>query len=960
MLPLPFQALNMSTRLPLLKRIHLLFALLATVWTVVAWQGVHVYMQQRTSALLSANARNLNNNATALGQAMKERLSHFALMPNVLARQQNLQEAAVNHTLEGSFQVDARILKQGWDAQKDLQVLNQSLRKSSQSFGVDLVFLLNAKGYCIASSNSYSDDSLIGTHYDDRQYFWDAMADHLGTQFLVGRKTGIPGLFFSMPVKFDRKIQGVLVIKADITRLAPMLSPYEAFITDQNGVVILASQPSLLSHVLPDSAFHTLSTSDRTLMYKATDLPRLPLNTLPDRLDGHTLYSLHQTSSLRSTQDTTTNVLLSTQNLPIGNLKLHILEPVTEAMRINQEAPYIIAAVILSGYFLLALAYLILVSLERMRTMEKSARQETQGLQGLLQAREAQLNSIVDHLPLMVVARDANTGMILRANPATQTVLQLDAPLVAGQAYDAELAPGLAYFLNNPHAHALGIEPGSAPSPHEQTVLINDQPRVLRAQTVSITEHKNHTGELLIDLVEDVTEARKSEAEIHRLAFVDTLTSLPNRTAFFKALQETLDHSHQNGSYGALLLSDLDGFKLVNERLGHLAGDQILTELSTRFQQIQSQTMMPCFVARLASDEFITILDSAVSTQQLIMDLSSEFGRTLLRQITLPYLIDGHPLHMTASIGITLFGPHLENDPNELLKETVAAMYEAKLSHRGGIHFFDEKIRQALNARTDLGNSLLSAVRSEKFQQLYQPQFNAQGQVVGVEALIRWNDETRGQVSPAVFIPLAESMHIVVDIDRWVLKTACETARLWADDPVLKNTPISINISAEYFSLDDFVDEVLAAMTAHQVRPDQLMIELTEGTIIEDTKRNQQNLERLKSIGLKVSIDDFGTGNSSLSYMQRFAIDQIKIDQSFVRDMIDDPRSLAIIEFIIKLARTLGYQTLAEGVETQAQYTKLIESGCNEFQGFLLSAPLSRQDCADFIMRNREHKMKSP
>lgn len=390
----------------------------------------------------------------------------------------------------------------------------------------------------------------------------------------------------------------------------------------------------------------------------------------------------------------------------------------------------------------------------------------------------------------------------------------------------------------------------------------------------------------------------------------------------------------------------MDGLKLINDRLGHAAGDAILVELGARLR-LCGET--DCYVARLASDEFVLIFEPRTDTVEAVVLAVNEFGIHLQNRITAPYLVSGHTVHITGSIGVTLFGAGLSDTPEALLREVDAAMYEAKQSHRGGIHFFDEQIRKALEARADLGNRLLRALRANEFVQVYQPQFDQQGRVAGVEALVRWHDEVLGNVSPATFIPLAETLHIVTDIDRWVLDRACQTAALWAKDAALSQVPISVNVSGEFFTMKSFVNEVTQTMSRHGTRPEQLMIELTEGTLISESEQNQLNIDQLHRLGIKVAIDDFGTGNSSLSYMKRFTVDQLKIDQSFVRDMLNDERSFAIVQFIINLAHALNYHTLAEGVESTAQHEKLRELGCTLFQGYLFSKPLPLAECESFI-----------
>jgi len=248
-----------------------------------------------------------------------------------------------------------------------------------------------------------------------------------------------------------------------------------------------------------------------------------------------------------------------------------------------------------------------------------------------------------------------------------------------------------------------------------------------------------------------------------------------------------------------------------------------------------------------------------------------------------------------------------------------------------------------------MANRLRGALQENNFIQLYQPQVDHNGRVIGVEALLRWHDPKLGHISPAVFIPLAESMHLIADIDRWVLKQACRVAAACKNDPVLSKVVISVNVSSEFFSQDHFVDLVNDYLLQAGAQPAQIMIEITEGTVVEDTEANISKIKALHDAGLGIAIDDFGTGNSSLAYLRRFDVDQIKIDQRFVNDMIQDERSLAITTFIIQLAHELGYETLAEGVEIEAQRARLESLGCTLLQGFLFSKALPLIECETYI-----------
>lgn len=925
------------------------FALLVIVWTIVAWFGVRHYTEERVSALLEADARRLEDDVSALEHAINTRLEHFATLPVLIAQQPAIAEALAHEALPAGLADDEPARREHWSARPDLKRLNEQLRGLAANLKLDAVFVLDDKGYCIASSNAATPESFIGTQYADRQYFTAALAGNPASQYAVGRKTNMPGLFFAVPMtpgEAGGQPPGVLVIKADIPTLAPLLISYDAFLTDSHGVVVLSSQPAWVSHIMPGGDFEQLRPEERQRLYKQATLPPLAREPLPADGNNPPMFSIEHAPHGDHVADLKPLTAIGVHRaLPVGGLALHVFQPVTNALHARQEAPFITLISVLAGYFVLSLLYQAAAYITRMRASEAASTMQRQSLEDSLAEREQLLNTIINHLPQMVVARDARSGVILRSNPAAQTILQREQPLASGEPYAAQLAANIAEFLSPSAADAAQV--AAAGEFREQTVDIGQHPRTLRAQTVAVREKAGTSDALLIDLVEDVTESREREREISRLAFVDSLTNLPNRAAFLVRLRDSIDEASRRGRFNALLLTDIDGFKLINDRLGHAAGDQILSELATRLAREAAQ---PCFVARLSSDEFVLILEADAGSAAQATEAATRFGGAVLERITAPYLINGHTLHLSASLGVTVFGPGLADNPGELLKETDAAMYEAKHSHRGGIHFFDEQVHKALDERSELSNRLLNALRSNNFQQFYQPQLDTTGRVVGVEALLRWQDAILGNVPPGVFIPLAEKLHIIVGIDRWVLHRACQTAGRWRHHEVLGKITISINVSAEFFGIDGFVDEVVSALSVNDALPRQLKIELTEGTIIEENERNQSCIEQLRAMGVTIAIDDFGTGNSSLSYLRRFTVDQIKIDQSFVANMLTEANSLAITSFVISLSRALKYQTLAEGVETQEQYAKLRELGCEYFQGYLFSRPAPLPECTDYIL----------
>lgn len=907
-------------------------AFLILLWLAISWAGSGWYADRKTADLLAEETVSLESESLALFQAFEERLAYLSSLPALIGRLPLVMKAVERYSHPGAIRQAEPDPMTYWSTRPDLEDLNTRLLQLANELRVDVIFVLNAEGYCIAASNSNTPGSIVGTLLTDRHYYQAAIAGENAHQYAVGRKTNVPGLFYSAPIMLGKEAHGVLVVKLDIPNFQGLLAPYHAFLTDNHDVIVLSSLPDLLQHKLAGARFDRLSNAERQFQYKRSEYPTL--NLAP--------WSPNASELLHRLNDIPQPVLVTERNIPGGDLVMHVYQTLPEIATIQRERLVFAVISALAGLSTLGLIYQLVLYLIRLRQSKTHAEAESERLHASLSEREQQLETILEHLPLMVVARNPATGAVLSSNPATQNVLGLPEPLTAEQSYEKSLSPELAHFLTATDKLAAYAHDGDTP----RELQLSD--KVLLAQTVAARDLSGQPR-LLIDLVEDITQRRRNEDEIRRLAFVDTLTGLNNRTAFKRHLDATVTQAVSNGVYGSMILVDLDAFKQINDRFGHSLGDELLRELAHR---LAAEASNEVFLARLASDEFVIVIDSRSTTREDAAHTATRIANALFRRITQPYLLEHHTLHVTASLGVALFGPGRADTSDLLLIQTDAAMYEAKRRQRGTIQFFDENTQKYLNDQADMANRLRGALSQNDFHQYYQPQVNHAGRVVGVEALLRWHDPKLGDISPSAFIPLAESLHLIVDIDRWVLRQACRVAGTWRKDPLLGKVAISINVSAEFFSLDEFIDEVTGYLTQFGADPTQIMIELTEGTVVEDTEANILKIRALHDAGLSIAIDDFGTGNSSLAYLRLFDVDQIKIDQRFIRDMVQDERSLSITTFIIQLARELGYQTLAEGVETSAQRQQLVALGCDLFQGYLFSKAVPLAEC-ETIIRER-------
>jgi diguanylate cyclase (GGDEF)-like protein/PAS domain S-box-containing protein len=443
-------------------------------------------------------------------------------------------------------------------------------------------------------------------------------------------------------------------------------------------------------------------------------------------------------------------------------------------------------------------------------------------------------------------------------------------------------------------------------------------------------------GSRFIVLARDITERKQAEAEIEQLAFFDSLTGLPNRRLLLDRLQHALEASARYGTSGALLFIDLDNFKLLNDSKGHVAGDMLLQAVA---QRLRATVRGEDSVARLGGDEFVVMLQGLAKDSVAAVAQVAQVGEQVLNCLRQAYVLDGYEYHCTASIGVSLFSGKAQ-DVGELLKSADAAMYSAKNSGRNSLVFFDPAMQAALEARAQLAGELRAALPRGQLQLYYQAQINREGCVVGAETLLRWLHPQRGMVSPAQFIPLAEDNGLIVPIGQWVLEQACAQLKVWQVHSLPRALPLSVNVSARQFRQADFVESVRAALQCSGVDPAKLKLELTESLVLDNVESVISKMHALKALGVRFSMDDFGTGYSSLSYLKRLPLDQLKIDQSFVRDIVTDAGDAVIVKTIIGMAHNLGLEVIAEGVETEAQRSLLLSYDCRMFQGYLFSKPL--------------------
>ncbi len=444
---------------------------------------------------------------------------------------------------------------------------------------------------------------------------------------------------------------------------------------------------------------------------------------------------------------------------------------------------------------------------------------------------------------------------------------------------------------------------------------------------------------LLIGTMLDITERTRAELEIHHLVNYDTLTGLPNRNLLHDRLQQAITQAARvHGRVGVLFL-DLDRFKGVNESLGHLAGDQLLRTVAERLRVCvrESDTL-----ARVGGDEFIFVLNLVAAENGI-----SAAASKILALVSEPFVIEGQELYLTASIGIAVY-PNDGADGQTLLKHADLAMYQAKEMDRNNFQFYCSDLNIKVTERMVLENSLRRALERDEFQLYYQPQVDViEKRLVGFEALLRWRHAQLGMIAPGKFIPLAEETGLIYEIGEWVIRTACRQAKAWQESG-LPPVRVAVNLSGRQFRLK--LDEVVAAILQETgLDACWLELELTESILMKNAAENLELLQALSSMGCSLSIDDFGTGYSSLAYLKHFSLGRLKIDRSFVRDIITSPDDRAIAKIIIDMAHTLDMQVTAEGVEDRDQLELLKSYGCHEMQGFLFSKPVTAAVAESFL-----------
>ncbi|WP_114969102.1 putative bifunctional diguanylate cyclase/phosphodiesterase [Rhodoferax ferrireducens] len=562
--------------------------------------------------------------------------------------------------------------------------------------------------------------------------------------------------------------------------------------------------------------------------------------------------------------------------------------------------------------------------------------------------RQSALHSqtILDNMADGVITIDAQ-GLIESFNKAASTIF--------GYRLEAVLGRNVAMLMPEPvrshYNDLLQLSQSTGPA------SIVGLPREIQGQredgsifpmSLSVSRISRARQPIYIGIVRDITQHRQDEEEIRRLAFYDPLTGLPNRRLLIDRLKQAMATSRRTGQHGALMFLDLDHFKRLNDTLGHAVGDVLLQQVAIRLKDCVREGDS---VARLGGDEFVVLLEGLSIHDHEAAAQTEAVANKILDASGQPYDLLGHTYSSTPSIGIVVFMEEHEA-MDELLKKADVAMYQAKSAGRNTVRFYDSATQAAASAHAELEKDMHRDLADNKFVLHYQIQVDADGTPVGAEALVRWNHARLGMLAPAHFIRLAEATGMILPLSQWILDTACAELATWASQPQTARWTMAVNVSESQFSRADFVTTVATALQNTGINARLLSLELTERMLVDDVANSITKMNTLKALGVGFSLDDFGTGYSSLSYLKQLPLDQLKIDQSFVRDVLTNPSNAVIARTVVALGHSLGLTVIAEGVETAAQCALLSELGCDAFQGLHFGPPAPASELARFIGKN--------
>jgi len=899
------------------KRSLRLVSLLVLGWTAAVWLGSGNYYSRQSADYYRQQSDAAARQIGHVAHHIEQNLQVLRGMPKVLAANPQIQAALRRFGADAKpSPLGSAQRSQRWHQEPQLAANNQLLASWAVNMGADVVWLMNAAGDCVSASNSATPGSFVGSNFADRDYFKLTRRGQRGEQYAFGRVSSAPGLYFSAPV-FDRgRFVGAVVLKRNIANLSVWTQQLTAFLTDANGVIILAGNQHWEYLAMPDAGVRQFSAEQQLALYRKSSFNTLSVTAWHNHAEFPAAVQLGNNPA---------PWILSSKVLSGSAVTVFVAQPLERLQHYGTERLWLFFLLASAGSLLIIAASSVVVYLRESGVMQAELRVAAtafESQQGML-ITDAQQN-------------------ILRVNRAFSEITGYQPDEVVGkkprifQSGHNDLAFYTAMWES---IQRHGLWQGEIWSqrkngqPYPEWLLVT----AVRDKTAAVTHY--------VGTFADITARKQAEDEINQLAFYDPLTCLPNRRLLLDRLGHALASSARSGKLGALLFIDLDNFKDLNDNRGHHIGDLLLQQVGLR---LTACTREGDTTARLGGDEFLVMLEDLSASTAEAAAQARLVGEKVLGALNEPYHLAGFDHRSTPSIGITLFSGH-QTSIDELLKRADLAMYQAKAVGRNTLRFFDPEMQAVVSARAALESDLREAIQKDQFLLYYQAQVDQNNQPFGAEVLLRWPHPQRGMVPPAEFIGLAEESGLILPLGHWVLETACRQLSLWALDARLAHLTISVNVSARQFRHPDFVDGVMAVLEHTGARPERLKLELTESLLISDVEDIITKMVALKDIDVGFSLDDFGTGYSSLSYLKRLPLDQLKIDQSFVRDILTDPNDAAIAKMVIALAESMGLVVIAEGVELLAQRDFLAQLGCHAYQGYLFGRPVPLAQFEDLV-----------
>ena len=888
-----------------LERSYWPIGLLLLAWTTAAWFSAD-YLQQNIDNDDYQHERQLAiEQATTTAHFLEQTSIYLNGLSAMLARDSDMARIVQTHS---AIREEERAVTQArWQGDPVLQRFNASLAQAAKSLHVDSMFVLNAAGDSIVTSDLANAAQNVGTNFADRDYYKLAIATRQGHQYGMSRDGSKGGLFFARAIEVDGRLIGVAVIKLNMSRLASALSPSNAWITDSAGVVILASSPSMLMAAMPSAALQAIGQAQRLQRYGRSSFDTVTLG----RWNAQAKPDLVTIGSQGTPQ-------VLAQVGVRGKLKLVVYtpRPLPSLLHHGVRRFWLFVVIELAGGIVIAGATATVLYLRAKQKADADLR-------------------------VSATAFESHEGMAI--TDASNEVLQVNRAFLAITGFSESDLLGRPLTMCDLASHDEAFvrtlwEAVAADGAWQGEVWQRRKDGTTFPSGMVVTAVRNGAGQTThhVCALTDITERKASEQEIRNLALYDFLTQLPNRRCLMERLDHALAASERAGQCGALLFIDLDNFKDLNDTLGHNVGDLLLQQVAQRLIDCVRDSDT---VARLGGDEFVIMLENLAEDPQLAAEQAREIGAKLLARQGEPYVFGTHKHSCTSSIGISIFRGR-QASVEDLLKQTDLAMYQAKANGRNTMCFFDPAMQAVVSARAALDADLRLGMAQRQFALPYQPQVDAEGRITGAEALLRWHHPRRGLVPPVDFIGAAEASGLIVPLGAWVLEEACARLVAWRGHAQLSHLSLSVNVSPRQFHQSDFVEQVLATLAASGADPRRLKLELTESLLLDDVEASIAKMSRLNGAGIGISLDDFGTGYSSLAYLKRLPIYQLKIDRSFVRDILTSPEDAAITRTILTLADSMGLSAMAEGVETEEQLQFLTRQGCQAYQGYLFGKPM--------------------